>query len=1170
MPPPHATQTPHLSLLADHALRPDMLKADMEYQHTDRSAASSTFLSQSDNSDISNLQEWPIKYILRETATEYLIDWEGPYDPTWEPKENASELAVQVWNRRKALNASKLSSQVASTQSSDFPGLPGVSSYSTQTARDSQITSSVPFEHDLDQSQTSWKPSLSSSAQQGSSLEIPESPQSRYIELSSQLAETSSPFQDSPDYSTIRASVPTSSDWQPDSSEYVPESSIVSSHLSQGRRHRSARFETLRPGSFQYHVTSDPSQTGLSQVSSGSSRQWQSSGSNPDAGEPVQAKTPAIKSSCEVYEISETPSQPQILEANISHLVPTCLRSISSRISISTPSQPLASPGPVVEASVRAHISSWSSIPETVFDNRSQNSEGSSAKAHTRPMLPLSSLMEPNPPANVDRKGKSFKASSPNTQSDRYGDLPGSSSKEKTRNDWAQLGPESQTGAPQAGSAIDTPSSVGDIEATMSVPIPEAAVPLSTRADTGSFSHSHTAVHHGHSEPLLTASEMAHGGNISQSSMQTIQPSALTVTGMDEVAPGSVQLGPSEYAVTLPMDSRVKDDYERVLSDAATNIRQFFSSFQSNSQHSASERDDLFSGMRGVVSRLNNIAIHPDLNISEHLKGVEQPDLAKEASWAEYSSAKFLFLGHFMELAGMHELHVIIAVGNEKKQEILERYLQGKGFAYTRARDEMGTAVEVSLAKGPLSFGIHSSENARELFKTPSAIFALDSSFSSRSPSMQHIRTTYARNGNLLPVIWFLIANTSEHIERCLPELPKTEQLHLLVHYIARLHDEVGDLQDNALGVQEDAEEILNYLLDSASGWPLPTIEPLNLVSLEELEVSNDSSSDEAPPPPQKRAFDEDSEVYSSKRPRVGVQEDSQLTESTKPPTQTLDRDLQSLEKSLVQMKSLHATEKQELQAELNQVKLRWRELEKTLGSLQHRYETRTNEFHKTRQERDHLTKSKSTSEERVEKQMNIISKLKEERLELNNQLAEARKALKDGGGTAAEMETLREEIRRLKSENENLVHKADFEKRQSEYTREQYQTASTAAAQSGTENRLLTAENEALKRRVDGNMVRLHEISTQSSSARHTARIEELEMTLAARDEFLRKKEDELREIRKNRPSTRSTSTQPRSPKWANSRPTSPGVGHNGNGNGNGGVSGRGSALRYSSEMRL
>lgn len=77
---------------------------------------------------------------------------------------------------------------------------------------------------------------------------------------------------------------------------------------------------------------------------------------------------------------------------------------------------------------------------------------------------------------------------------------------------------------------------------------------------------------------------------MSQPSLQTIHPSALTVAGMDdEVAPGSVHLGPSEFAVTLPMDSRVKDDYERVLSDAAASIRQFFESFQSNNQVSEPE-----------------------------------------------------------------------------------------------------------------------------------------------------------------------------------------------------------------------------------------------------------------------------------------------------------------------------------------------------------------------------------------------------------------------------------------------------------------------------------------------------------------------------------------------------------------------------------------------------
>jgi predicted nuclease with TOPRIM domain len=581
------------------------------------------------------------------------------------------------------------------------------------------------------------------------------------------------------------------------------------------------------------------------------------------------------------------------------------------------------------------------------------------------------------------------------------------------------------------------------------------------------------------------------------------------------------------------------------------------------------QREELYSNMREVIVRLNNVSTHPDLNIFDHLKGAES-DLAKEASWAEYSSAKFLFLGNLIELVGTNELHLIIAVGNEEKQKVLERYLQGKGFVYTKPREEMGSAIEVSLAKGSLSFGIHSSESARELFKPPAAIFALDSSFSSKSPSMQHIRTTYARSGNLLPVIWFFVANTAEHIERCLPDTPEPERLHLLVHYIARFHDEVGDLQDDALGVHEDAEEILNYLLDGVIGWPLPTIEPLNLVSIEELEVANDSSSDDVPTQAAKRALDDDHDDYSSKRARVDNQENSQLTESTKPPSQTLDRDLQSLEENLVQMKAIHAAEKEELQAKLAQANSRWSELEKALGTLQHRYESRTNELHKVRQERDRLAENQISIKERAEKNINTIAKLKEEREQLEGQLEEVRKAIKDGGGSPAEIETLREEIRHLGENNSILEHKAKYHENQAEYLRDRYQEASTTAAQSGTENRRLTIENEELKRQAEGNMIRLHEINTQDTSSRHVARIEELEITLASRDEFLRKKEDELREIRKNRPSTRSTSTQPRSPKWTGSRPTSPGVGHNGNGNGNGGIPGRASALRYSSEMRF
>lgn len=236
---------------------------------------------------------------------------------------------------------------------------------------------------------------------------------------------------------------------------------------------------------------------------------------------------------------------------------------------------------------------------------------------------------------------------------------------------------------------------------------------------------------------------------------------------------------------------------------------------------------------------------------------------------------------------------------------------------------------------------------------------------------------------------------------------------------------------------------------------------------------------------------------------------------------------------------------------------------------LQHRYESRSKDLHKIRRERDSFGAAKLALEERVGRQRDEMTKLKDERTELKRDLQQAREAIRNGGGSAAELEAANEEIRRLKADNAGLERKADYEKNQAEYTREQYQTASTVAAQSGNEIRQLKAENEMLKRKVAGEASRLREVNLNSDQTTHLSRVTELELTLANRDDLLRRKEEELREIRKNRPSTRSTSTQPRSPKIssANSRPSSPGLNNNHNGSN---PLGRGSsALRFSSEMR-
>lgn len=268
---------------------------------------------------------------------------------------------------------------------------------------------------------------------------------------------------------------------------------------------------------------------------------------------------------------------------------------------------------------------------------------------------------------------------------------------------------------------------------------------------------------------------------------------------------------------------------------------------------------------------------------------------------------------------------------------------------------------------------------------------------------------------------------------------------------------------------------------------------------------------------------------------------------------QTFIDGLQQLQTNLVQRSD---SDSLEIRESLHGAQLRLQEKESNLAFLQHRYESLNKNYHKTRQECNRLGEANAASEKRMQKQKDEITKLKDERTELKRDLETARGALKSGGGSVAELENAQEEIRRLTKDNASQVRKADYERNQAEYTREQYQTASTAAAQLGIENRELRDENETLKRKVAGEVSRLKEITVKNDESHHLSRIAQLESMLTTRESVLDRKEKELHEIKKYRPSTRSTSIQPRSPRIGpTSRPSSPGF-----------VS-RGSQLRYSSE---
>ncbi|OJJ83166.1 uncharacterized protein ASPGLDRAFT_465039 [Aspergillus glaucus CBS 516.65] len=91
---------------------------------------------ESENEDSGNDEEWDIKCILDETDSQYLIDWEGPWSPTWEPKDNANDVAVKVWEDIKKQRSSR-------TRAPSSPPLQAHSPSSSSSTSDTPSQSSV-------------------------------------------------------------------------------------------------------------------------------------------------------------------------------------------------------------------------------------------------------------------------------------------------------------------------------------------------------------------------------------------------------------------------------------------------------------------------------------------------------------------------------------------------------------------------------------------------------------------------------------------------------------------------------------------------------------------------------------------------------------------------------------------------------------------------------------------------------------------------------------------------------------------------------------------------------------------------------------------------------------------------------------------------------------------
>lgn len=259
-------------------------------------------------------------------------------------------------------------------------------------------------------------------------------------------------------------------------------------------------------------------------------------------------------------------------------------------------------------------------------------------------------------------------------------------------------------------------------------------------------------------------------------------------------------------------------------------------------------------------------------------------------------------------------------------------------------------------------------------------------------------------------------------------------------------------------------------------------------------------------------------------------------------------------------------SEIQTLQADLENSRHFAIDLEVSLNDLQTRFEDKDRKFQTLKYDKSDMDATLEAAKRKQALHAADIAKLTNSRANLEHELKAARAALLSSEvAPIAELEGLNGELRTLRAAKTSMEKRLASQAHDNEYMRQQYQSASTAAAASANQLTILQVELEEAQRHAQGEATRLAGISRTDETRQALATVERQSLELASRERLLQKQAEELKELKDLKRGrggvvTRGSSVQAKSPRGG-SRAGSPGVG----GSGYGGRVG-GSGLRYGS----
>lgn len=241
-----------------------------------------------------------------------------------------------------------------------------------------------------------------------------------------------------------------------------------------------------------------------------------------------------------------------------------------------------------------------------------------------------------------------------------------------------------------------------------------------------------------------------------------------------------------------------------------------------------------------------------------------------------------------------------------------------------------------------------------------------------------------------------------------------------------------------------------------------------------------------------------------------------------------------------MELQTKQSTEEQ-LRELVKALEARLKDHSSTLRKFQPKLQQAIADRHKFQVERDAAKSQAVTLTQTIEARVAEIAKFREEKANLETELATVRAELRNSTvPEVAKLVQVQEQVRTLQAEKDRLEKRISNMQKDFEFTRDSYQKASSYTTELRNELSELKEENTILRRRASENIIRIAEIQRINETKEREDRIDELEALLRDRDQELRRKSEELKIKTNGRRETRGTSV-PRSPRLGGSgmRPT-------------------------------